>query len=236
MKTLLVAALFLFLGALAHFCWRGLDAYSRAAEARTELAGRVAAVESLRTTRSVVSGASWQARVAQRDALMETIGRRRLRLLDASLFRAPAPLSTLLPQGPALPVTPEVLASWEQDRFVERALARVLSVLQEAKVGEVLRIALPDEGRLRPVPGAPGISALAVEVEIREELSVALEALERMAPGQGEPVLSVNFALLTRVDPESWPSLPGHVRSPPVRLAAKLQVLFATVVSGEGAP
>ncbi|MCB9897200.1 MAG: hypothetical protein H6825_04270 [Planctomycetes bacterium] len=232
MKTLLLAALLVFLASVGDFCWRGLDAYARAGRARSALTERVSSTEALRAEQPLVSRARVDALAGERDALREQIGRRRLLLLDATLFRPPPHLSVLVPRWPALPVSPETLVAWGNDPHADAAVARLLEVLTEAQVTRVTQLALPDGAALHPLDEVPGVSALTIDLELVEELPVAIEALERLAPGQGEPALSVRTALLTRVDPEAWSTVSGTPHGPPVRLKLRLEVLFGAVVPG----
>lgn len=234
MKALLMVAVLVFVASVGDFCWRGLDAYARAGKARSELADRVAASERLRGDQPLTSHARFDVLAQEHDTLREQIGRRRLRLLDNSLFNPPPHLSALLPRWPDLPVDRPTLLAWEGERDADAAVSRLLELLADAQVSRVSALSLPDGMTARPNERVPGLTSLAIDLELIDELPLVLEALERLAPGQGEPCLTVRSALLTRIEPEAWGSLPSTPQGPPVRLKARLEVLFGTVVVGAG--
>ncbi len=228
MRGLAVLTLLL-VGAVLHFTWVGLPAYSRAAAADADLTDRMATAAGLGATLPALS--HLDLRALQTSASEQADGNRRAlaALLDASLAE-PTPAFAHALRHSVLttfdPLHPSLIAQAAVSPRAATTLARVLTQLNDNRIRQIRTLELQGGGAANPVAGIDGIASIGVSLSIESGLHDALALLEDLAPGAGEPVVTVQQASLAPVDARRWGSDLNEA-GPPVRLTVSLAVLFA---------
>ncbi len=230
MKTLIGLAVILLLAG-GDFVWRGLPAFQAAADAGAELTSRVREYERLERRLDLISEPELQQLEQVRNALAAANRRGFDALLDRGVAASPLGLAETLAATPLSALaagTPLATEIWElggTSPHVERALAKVIALLGRHELGSV-DIELVDDGQLQPVPGLDRLVALDLQLSVVAALPAVLGVLESLAPGDGEPLLSVRLASLQRVSPDRWTPDLAALPGPPVRLFTKVTATF----------
>ena len=240
MKTLIIAAIALFVGSTVNFWMNGLPVYAEAADASTTLDQRVASLTELLSGTTTVSHAEIDSFDKRLEELTGQLDERLLLMLEA-LSREQAPtLATLLTRpGPPWcslesPMGRRLVELAAGRPKVDAALATVLEAIVDASAFALESVEPRDDGQLVVVRGAPQLTAYEAEFVVLCEVEQALHILESLAEEPGEPLLTVAAASLRRVEPALWPVKPVGLGSPPVRLWLTVTALFRTAPTRGG--
>jgi hypothetical protein len=225
MKWLTAGLITLFLSAVVTFVLVGLKAHDRARTEATDLSRRLDATREAWVTIPAASYSETEALAAERIRL-EELGNQRLSMLTdrryapiAHNLEAVLDRMQLPTLQPGTPLRSQVVSWAAEGPQTEATLAGLFSLVHLGNIQEVESL----DRRKQENLNIPELTQETFELVVVSEMEDILDFLEQLAPGRGEPILSVTGASLRRIDEALWSTTPESLATPPVRLWVRLE-------------
>ncbi|MDG2149966.1 MAG: hypothetical protein P8N09_10625 [Planctomycetota bacterium] len=225
MKWLTAGLITLFFCAVATFVTVGLTANERARTESTDLLRRIETTREAWINIPPVSYSETEALAAEWIRL-EELGNQRLSMLTdrryapiAENLEAVLDRMDLATLQPGTPLRNQLVSWAADDPRTEATLSSLFSLVHLGGLEEVESLDRRKQAHLK----IPDLTQETFELVVVSEMEGILDFLEQLAPGRGEPILSVTGASLRRIDETLWSTTPESLSSPPVRLWVRLE-------------